>query len=152
MKFLCSNCKAKYQISDEKVAGRKLRMTCRQCKSEIIIRGDARSGAAAPPPTDRKTLLDPTASVAPMLPTDEGWHVAIGNTAVGQSPASAGTLARAPINSLLLDSTISWTSPNESSAEPRPISGVDSVNNSTGSFPDASRVSRREKLPQANHP
>jgi hypothetical protein len=41
MKFLCSNCKAKYQIADEKVTGRTLRMTCRQCKQEIVIRGEA---------------------------------------------------------------------------------------------------------------
>lgn len=46
MKFLCSNCKAKYQISDEKVAGRTLRMTCRKCREEIVIRGEP----ATPPP------------------------------------------------------------------------------------------------------
>jgi predicted Zn finger-like uncharacterized protein len=40
MKFLCSHCKAKYQIADEKVAGRTLRMTCRSCQQEIMIRGD----------------------------------------------------------------------------------------------------------------
>ena len=42
MKFLCSNCKAKYQIADEKVAGRTLRMTCRRCQA-----GD-RASAASP--------------------------------------------------------------------------------------------------------
>ncbi len=39
MKFLCDNCKAKYQIPDEKIAGRNLRMKCRKCGDEIIIRG-----------------------------------------------------------------------------------------------------------------
>ena len=39
MKFLCDNCKAKYQIPDEKIAGRNLRMKCRKCGEEIIIRG-----------------------------------------------------------------------------------------------------------------
>ena len=40
MKFLCPNCKAKYQISDEKIAGRTLKMDCRRCNHPIVIRGD----------------------------------------------------------------------------------------------------------------
>jgi predicted Zn finger-like uncharacterized protein len=39
MKFLCDNCKAKYQIADEKIAGRTLRMKCRRCEHDIVIRG-----------------------------------------------------------------------------------------------------------------
>jgi predicted Zn finger-like uncharacterized protein len=31
MKFICDNCKAKYQIGDEKVAGKTVRMKCRRC-------------------------------------------------------------------------------------------------------------------------
>lgn len=42
MKFLCRNCKAKYQIADEKVAGRTLRMTCQQCGEPIVVRGPAK--------------------------------------------------------------------------------------------------------------
>ena len=40
MKFLCDNCKAKYQIPDEKIAGRTLKMKCRKCAHDIIIRGE----------------------------------------------------------------------------------------------------------------
>ena len=40
MKFLCPNCKAKYQIADEKVSGRTLRMDCRRCGQNITIRAD----------------------------------------------------------------------------------------------------------------
>lgn len=40
MKFLCPNCKAKYQISDEKIAGRTLKMDCRRCSHPIVIRGE----------------------------------------------------------------------------------------------------------------
>lgn len=40
MKFLCPNCKAKYQIADEKVSGRTLRMDCRRCGHNITIRAD----------------------------------------------------------------------------------------------------------------
>ncbi len=49
MKFLCPNCKAKYQISDEKIAGRTLKMDCRRCNHPIVIRGDAGSAPSARP-------------------------------------------------------------------------------------------------------
>src|SRR4051812_35811076 len=38
MKFLCDNCKAKYQIADEKVAGKTVRMKCRKCGHMIEVR------------------------------------------------------------------------------------------------------------------
>src|SRR4051794_19667640 len=37
MKFLCENCKAKYQIADDKVAGRTVRMKCRKCGHLIEV-------------------------------------------------------------------------------------------------------------------
>ncbi len=37
MKFLCPSCKAKYQIADEKVIGRSVKMKCRQCGHVIEI-------------------------------------------------------------------------------------------------------------------
>jgi predicted Zn finger-like uncharacterized protein len=49
MKFLCGNCKAKYQIADEKVSGRTLRMKCRRCGHDILIDGHAMTPSAAPP-------------------------------------------------------------------------------------------------------
>ena len=38
MKFLCDQCKAKYQISDDKVAGKTVRMKCRKCGHQIEVR------------------------------------------------------------------------------------------------------------------
>lgn len=49
MKFLCPSCKAKYQISDEKIVGRTLKMDCRRCSHPIVIRGDKLAGAPAAP-------------------------------------------------------------------------------------------------------
>ena len=40
MKFLCDNCKAKYQIPDERVAGKIVRMKCRKCGHQIEVRAD----------------------------------------------------------------------------------------------------------------
>lgn len=73
MKFLCPSCKAKYQIADEKVAGRSVRMKCRKCGFMIQVSSasaspgsldseppevsDAESSAPPPPP--------PVAATAP---------------------------------------------------------------------------------------
>jgi predicted Zn finger-like uncharacterized protein len=52
LKFLCDNCKAKYQIADEKVAGKTVRMKCRKCGHQIEVRAAVTetSVASQPPP------------------------------------------------------------------------------------------------------
>jgi predicted Zn finger-like uncharacterized protein len=60
MKFLCDNCKAKYQIPDERVAGKTVRMKCRKCGHQIEVRAEVtetsvstappKSGSAPPAP------------------------------------------------------------------------------------------------------
>jgi hypothetical protein len=100
MKFLCSNCKAKYQIADEKVAGRTLRMTCRRCQEEIVIRGEPTPVGAsfapsvapsrvpsAPSPLGEGFQMQVAAphvrSSLPPPPPIEEWHVAINDVPVG---------------------------------------------------------------------
>jgi len=96
MKFLCSNCKAKYQISDDKVVGRTLRMTCRRCQNEIVIRsgpaGQSNAPSALPPaPSGRSSVLGADfrsqvvagpSMMAGAARVDE-WHVAINDIPVG---------------------------------------------------------------------
>jgi predicted Zn finger-like uncharacterized protein len=60
LKFLCDNCKAKYQIPDERVAGKTVRMKCRKCGHQIEVRAEVtetsvstappKSGSAPPAP------------------------------------------------------------------------------------------------------
>jgi len=38
VKFLCEQCKAKYQIADEKAVGKTVRMKCRKCGHLIEVR------------------------------------------------------------------------------------------------------------------
>ncbi|MGA2450947.1 MAG: GYF domain-containing protein [Polyangiaceae bacterium] len=47
MKFLCDKCKAKYQIADEKVAGRTVRMKCRKCGHLIEVRSEVTETSVA---------------------------------------------------------------------------------------------------------
>ena len=72
MKFLCPSCKAKYQISDEKVAGRSVRMKCRKCGhviqiSKTITEGAGGSeppgGSSYPPASDPLSQNPPSSSV-----------------------------------------------------------------------------------------
>ena len=57
MKFLCDHCKAKYQIPDEKIAGRTLRMKCRKCGHDIVIRGPRKSDGAKPASTSQRSRV-----------------------------------------------------------------------------------------------
>jgi len=47
VKFLCEQCKAKYQIADEKAAGKTVRMKCRKCGYLIEVRAAATEGGAS---------------------------------------------------------------------------------------------------------
>ncbi|MBK8170618.1 MAG: zinc-ribbon domain-containing protein [Sandaracinaceae bacterium] len=60
MKFLCPQCKAKYQIADEKIDGRTLRMKCRRCEHEILVRGDGTIGGASEPAPAPTATREPT--------------------------------------------------------------------------------------------
>jgi predicted Zn finger-like uncharacterized protein len=68
MKFLCPSCKAKYQIGDDKVAGRSVRMKCRKCGYLISISKAVTEGSvskklsAVPPPPDAPPAPPPSAA------------------------------------------------------------------------------------------
>src|SRR5262245_42091725 len=47
MKFICENCKAKYQIGDDKIAGRSVRMKCRRCGHLIQLSASVTESSAA---------------------------------------------------------------------------------------------------------
>jgi predicted Zn finger-like uncharacterized protein len=71
MKFLCPSCKAKYQIADEKVAGRSVRMKCRKCGYVIQVSSVAGLGDALPgsdPPSAMDMLSDATSAPPPASP------------------------------------------------------------------------------------
>jgi len=67
VKFLCEQCKAKYQIADEKVVGMTVRMKCRKCGHMIEVRAavtestvSAESSSPPPPgPAPRATPPPP---------------------------------------------------------------------------------------------
>src|SRR5882724_6124012 len=97
MKFLCPSCKAKYQIADEKVAGRSVRMKCRKCGYVIQVSSVAGLGDALPgsdPPSAMDMLSDATSAPPPAAP--EPPRVELPEPPVAPlpkppAPSSAGT-------------------------------------------------------------
>ncbi|RYE92292.1 MAG: hypothetical protein EOO75_07025 [Myxococcales bacterium] len=80
MKFLCDNCKAKYQIADDKVAGKTVRMKCRKCGHLIEIRASAALAEATafrslPAEELSRIMEEPArpASVAPAAARARRW-------------------------------------------------------------------------------
>lgn len=62
MNIACNNCPAKYAVPDEKVRGRKVKITCKRCGATIIIDGTSPQGAG--PRSESATPSVPPASVA----------------------------------------------------------------------------------------
>src|SRR6185369_13418432 len=74
MKFLCENCKAKYQIGDDKVAGKTVRMKCRRCGFDIHVNASTivEEPSAAPWPDASATMQGSMAIVTPELAASLG--------------------------------------------------------------------------------
>ncbi len=64
MKVVCDACQAKYQIPDERVAGRKLKIRCRKCGATITVRGDHDVAGATSSPREAAHEQTP-------------WHVSL---------------------------------------------------------------------------
>jgi predicted Zn finger-like uncharacterized protein len=82
MKFLCENCKAKYQIADEKVAGRTVRMKCRKCGHMIEVEASVTETSVA-----SRIPQDPGAGPSTGV---SGSHGAVRAAAAGLPPPRAG--------------------------------------------------------------
>jgi len=127
MKFLCPNCKAKYQISDEKISGRTLKMDCRRCNHPIVIRGDKAAAArrskpspkrqsfAGPrPTTSKRNALGADFRSSPQAPPPpqerpsalDQWHVAINDVPVG--PMKRDEIARKIATGAVLKDSLCW--------------------------------------------
>lgn len=67
VKFLCEQCKAKYQIADDKVAGKTVRMKCRKCGHMIEVRAEVTETSVAKglPDESKKGPVKPAAGVRP---------------------------------------------------------------------------------------
>jgi predicted Zn finger-like uncharacterized protein len=100
MKFSCPNCTAKYQIADDKVAGRTVKMKCRKCGTVIPIVAQPSKSTVARAPIVHAHSLKPTPGRGgpPTVPAQAPaavWHAGIGGSAQGpMTEAQLGELVR----------------------------------------------------------
>ena len=71
MKITCQSCQAKYNVADEKVQGKIVKIRCRKCGATIVAQGNGANGSASRGPT-------PPAAFAG---DDVQWHVNLGGDA-----------------------------------------------------------------------
>ena len=91
MKFLCEQCKAKYQIADDKIVGKTVRMKCRKCGHLIEVRAEVTETSVA---TDRPSA--PMAGQAPGPPRPAARPAPPRSTALAASLTSARPAAPKP--------------------------------------------------------
>src|SRR5260221_5387920 len=97
MKFLCDQCKAKYQIADEKVQGKTLRMKCRKCGHVIEIRAITGEGArpsTVPPAGGIPATANPTMQLDSL--SDDAAAAVLANPSIPTAPPAPTALRAEP--------------------------------------------------------
>ncbi len=98
MKFLCPSCKAKYQIADEKITGRTVRMKCRQCGNLIEINEAVIASATIPSVVPPPKVQHRTAEPAVLAPDEAPPHRAPGTSMLRDAPPKPpGSKEHAPL-------------------------------------------------------
>lgn len=97
MKFLCENCKAKYQLSDDRLEGRAVHMKCRKCGHIIEVPSPSPAKPAVQKPSGpaKEPAMPPRpASVSARAPTPPGAGGGVRLTPLAaRSAAAASRLA-----------------------------------------------------------
>ena len=125
MKFLCDQCKAKYQIADEKVAGKTVRMKCRKCGHMIEVRAAVTETSVS---IDMPKEDNPAAALAPAAGKGPAKPASAQKPGLSAGPAKAGGLA----------TSLSAARPRASAPPPRPDGAL------AGAFQRTVRDGQRE--------
>ncbi|WP_438027995.1 GYF domain-containing protein [Sorangium sp. So ce233] len=97
MKFICDNCKAKYQIGDEKVAGKSVRMQCRRCGHLIQVSASVtESSVAQALPVEPPRAAGDDAHLAPSSEEAPSAGTGAPSARAARPPASAQGAAPSP--------------------------------------------------------
>ncbi len=117
MKFLCDNCKAKYQIGDDKVAGKTVRMKCRRCGFDIHVNASTivEETSAAPWPDASATMQGSMAIVTPELAASLGL-----TSPAAPRPAEASSIPKPTIPRAVAAPRAPIAAPAPPAAAPQP--------------------------------
>lgn len=100
MNVSCTNCPAKYAVPDEKVRGRKVRITCKRCGAAIIVDGTGGAGdgdsAQQRPQSIQAQSVAPSAQPPAAAAAPSGARAMAKRTMMGVAPPAFGSSAPAP--------------------------------------------------------
>jgi predicted Zn finger-like uncharacterized protein len=120
MKITCQSCQSKYNVADDKVQGKVVKIRCRKCGSTIVVNGTnvtAANGAAeatdVPPPVDASARPGETA---------DPWHVNVAEN--DQRTMSLAELVEAYNSGTVTQDSFIWT---EGMGDWKPLGEVEAV-------------------------
>jgi predicted Zn finger-like uncharacterized protein len=120
MKITCQSCQSKYNVADDKVQGKVVKIRCRKCGSTIVVNGtNVTAGNGAAEATDV-----PPAVTAGAKPADaaEPWHVNVAEN--DQRTMSLADLVEAYNSGTVTQDTFIWT---EGMGDWKPLGEVEAV-------------------------
>ncbi len=100
MKITCQSCNSKYNVADEKVQGKTVKIRCRKCGSTIVVHGAASASANGSAPV-------PETAPPPIRKEDAQWHVNVADN--DQRTMSLAELVDAFQTGLVNTDTFVWT-------------------------------------------
>jgi predicted Zn finger-like uncharacterized protein len=116
MKITCQSCQSKYNVADEKVAGKIVKIRCRKCGATIVVNGAA---AGTPNGSAEATDAPPPASAAGSA---DPWHVNLAEN--DQRTMALGALVDAYNSGVVTQDTFIWT---EGMRDWKPLGEVEAV-------------------------
>lgn len=105
MKITCQSCQSKYNVADEKVQGKVVKIRCRKCGATIVVNGTAAGATNGSSPSPAKSAAGPgpKAQAAEATP----WHVNVAEN--DQRTMSLAELVDAHASGLVTHDTFVWT-------------------------------------------
>jgi predicted Zn finger-like uncharacterized protein len=104
VKFLCDQCKAKYQVPDDKAAGKTVRMKCRKCGFMIEVVTTSLATAPRPQTAPKDDEVSASFDLDDLAIAD--WYVAINGVPVG--PIRVGDIRRKAAAGTVNEASLAW--------------------------------------------
>ncbi len=117
MKITCQSCQSKYNVADEKVQGKIVKIRCRKCGATIVVQGNG--GAAT---NGSGAAAGPSNAAAGSEADGAQWHVNVGDA--DPRTMSLGELVEAYNAGTVAQDTFIWT---DGMDDWKPLSDVEAV-------------------------
>jgi len=121
MKITCQSCQSKYNVADDKVTGKIVKIRCRKCGATIVVDGTS-AAAAGGHATSSGTSPAAEAAQAPAPAEGGPWHVNVSDN--DQRTMTLGEIIDSYNASTITQETFIWT---EGMEDWKPLKDVEAV-------------------------